>query len=245
VTGLPGAIFFDMDGTLLDWQTGMEESWLASCEAHCDGAFTPGDLHAAIRERRTWFWADAERAITGRMDLDAASRTIVGHAFDDLGIVDVERAHGLADDYRARRDLAIALYPGAIETLEKVRRLGVRTALLTNGNAISQRRSVVRFGLERHFDCIVIEGEFGAGKPDERVFHHALQSVGCEPAAVWMIGDSLEADIVTPLRMGMYTIWIDTDGNGLAADAVARPHRIVRSVAELLDGIDAPEQSPK
>ena len=35
MTDNPAAIFFDMDGTILDWQSGMEESWLASCEAHC------------------------------------------------------------------------------------------------------------------------------------------------------------------------------------------------------------------
>ena len=240
---LPRAIFFDMDGTLLDWQTGMEESWLASCEAHCDGSLTAAGMHEAIRKRRTWFWSDPERAVAGRMDLDGSSRTIVRHAFEDMRIADVDLAHRLADDYRARRDLAIALYPGAIETLERVRALGVRTALLTNGAAETQRRSVVRFGLERHFDCIVIEGEFGAGKPDERVFRHALATVECEPSVAWMIGDSLEADIATPLRLGMHTVWIDVEGRGLTADAAVRPHRVVQSVAELLDRVadnDAP-----
>ena len=37
----PKAIFFDMDGTILDWTTGMEESWLASCELHADGTIAP------------------------------------------------------------------------------------------------------------------------------------------------------------------------------------------------------------
>ena len=66
MTQEPRAIFFDMDGTLLDWQSGMEESWLASCEEHCDGSYVPSALHEAIRTRRTWFWGDAERAATAR-----------------------------------------------------------------------------------------------------------------------------------------------------------------------------------
>ena len=48
----PNALFFDMDGTILDWQTGMEESWLAACEAHRDGSYEPAALHSAIRTRR-------------------------------------------------------------------------------------------------------------------------------------------------------------------------------------------------
>ena len=81
MTATPKAIFFDMDGTILDWTTGMEESWLASCELHGPGGeLTPAELHAAIRERRTWFWGDQKRAYRGRMDLDGASREIVRRA---------------------------------------------------------------------------------------------------------------------------------------------------------------------
>jgi putative hydrolase of the HAD superfamily len=229
---LPPAIFFDMDGTILDWQTGMEESWLASCEAHCDGTYAPPALHDAIRKRRDWFWSDHERATSGRMDLDAASRTIVGHAFEDMRLANVDLAHRIANDYRARRELAIAPYPGAIETLAEVRRRGVRTALITNGNAISQRRSVERFALPVHFDCIVIEGEFGCGKPDERVYRHALASCGVKPSDAWMVGDSLEADIATPVRLGMHAIWVNPTG-AAPTDGIT-PHRTVRAISELL-----------
>jgi putative hydrolase of the HAD superfamily len=229
----PKAIFLDMDGTILDWQTGMEESWIASCEELCDGSYQAAALHKAIRTRRDWFWNDHERATTGRMDLDEASRTIVGHAFADMQLADNGLARRIADDYRARRDLAIAPYPRAIDTLVALRARTTQMALITNGAAISQRRSVERFDLARYFDCVVIEGEFGCGKPDERVFRHALASCGVEAADAWMVGDSLEADIATPVRLGMHAVWVSaTDAE--PSDGV-RPHRVVRSIAELLD----------
>ena len=180
MTSSPKAIFFDMDGTILDWTTGMEESWLESCERHHDPAWPhrPPQIHEAIRARRLWFWNDVERATRGRMDLDGASREIVRNAFDDLGIGKPDLAHQLADFYRALRFTRIFPYPGAIETLQAFRSRGVRMALLTNGEARNQRRAVERHGLDRYFDCIVIEGEFGCGKPDERVFRHALDTVG-------------------------------------------------------------------
>jgi putative hydrolase of the HAD superfamily len=230
----PEAIFFDLDGTILDWQTGMAESWLASCERHCDGSHTPAQMHEAIRVRQTWFWDDPERAYRGRMNIDGASREIVRHAFADLGINAVERAHGLADYYRSLSAAAIAPYPGAIETLRALRERGIPMALLTNGEARNQRRSVEKHALAQYFDCIVIEGEFGAGKPDERVFRHALSATGCDPEAAWMVGDDLEADIATPHRLGMHTVWVDGDGGGLPASAAVRPHRIVRTITELV-----------
>jgi putative hydrolase of the HAD superfamily len=228
------AVFFDMDGTILDWQTGMEQSWRAACETHADGAHTPEQVHDAIRARRTWFWSDPERGYRGRMDLDAASREIVRLAFSDLGRDDLAVAHSIADDYRAMRAHAIAPYPGAIETLDAIRARGIPMALITNGEARNQRRSVEKYALERYFDCIVIEGEFGCGKPDERVFRHALQALCCDPAHTWMVGDNYEADIVTPHRLGMRTVWVDAAGAGVPADAPLRPHRVVASIAELL-----------
>jgi putative hydrolase of the HAD superfamily len=236
MTDTPGAIFFDMDGTILDWTTGMEESWLESCVEHHDAswAHTPEQVHAAIRVRRLWFWNDVERATRGRMDLDMASREIVRHAFADLAISDHERAHRLADFYRALRATRIFPYPGAIETLEALRSRGVRMALLTNGEARNQRRAVVAHGLEQYFDCIVIEGEFGCGKPDERVFRHALKTLDADPARTWMVGDSLEADIAGAHTVGLHAIWIDEKGEGVPADAPVRPHRIVRTIAELV-----------
>jgi putative hydrolase of the HAD superfamily len=235
MTDEPKAIFFDMDGTILDWQTGMEESWLASCEVHRIDGHTPPQIHEAIRTRRTWFWDDPERAYRGRMDLDGASREIVRRAFTDLGLESADVAHRLADDYRALRADAISPYAGAIQTLETIRSRGIKMALITNGNAQAQRMAVERFDLARHFDCIVIEGEFGCGKPDERVFRHALAAVSCEPASVWMVGDSLEADIATPHRLGMHTIWVDATGAGVPAGTPVQPHRVVTSIAELVD----------
>ena len=80
-----------------------------------------------------------------------------------------------------------------------------------------------------------IEGEFGVGKPDERVFRHALASCGVDPAETWMVGDNIEADIVTPRALGMHTVWVDAASGGLPADASVQPHRVIRAIGELLE----------
>jgi putative hydrolase of the HAD superfamily len=170
------------------------------------------------------------------MDLDRASRIIVTEAIASLGGNAPDIAAAIAADYRARRDVGMCLYHGALDVLESMKRRGMKMALITNGNAVSQRRSVERFGLAPYFDCVIIEGEFGAGKPDERVFRHALASCGVDPARTWMVGDNIEADIATPRRLGMHTVWVDEAGAGVPRGAPAQPHRIIRAVRELLDG---------
>ena len=234
-TDQPKAIFFDLDGTLLDPSDAtLEADWHASLIECNDGSFDAGSLLPHLHEIRVGFWKDAERARRGRTDLTWARESIVQDAFARIDVTNDELATRISANYHARRQAAMALFPRAIETIEQVRIAGIRTALITNGGASGQRGKVERFALAPYFDCIVIEGEFGVGKPDERVFRHALAAVGCGPNSAWMIGDSLEADIVTPHRLGMHTVWVDAEARGLPESAAVRPHRTVRSVAELM-----------
>ena len=230
----PKAIFFDLDGTILDWQTGMEDTWLASIEKHNDGSYDSLQMQTLVRKRREWFWDDPERAKTGRMDLTEACRVIVGHAFEDAGLTAVEIAHRIGEYYRARRRELIAPYPGAMETVAAFHERGIQLALITNGEAKNQRGSVDKLQLESYFDCIVIEGEFGVGKPDERVFHHALEATRSTPETTWMVGDNLDADIAPAVELGLYAVWVDEARSGLPDNAPTRPDRIVKLISELL-----------
>src|SRR6185437_12933053 len=108
----PQAIFFDMDGTILDWQTGMEESWRIACVdgCHARDGIDAEELLDAVHVRRKWFWAHPEHSVTGRLDLDAATHTIVTHALADLKRDDDALAARIAQDYRARRINDMAPY---------------------------------------------------------------------------------------------------------------------------------------
>ena len=59
-------------------------------------------------------------------------------------------------------------------------------------------------------------------------------TVGVDPSETWMVGDNLEADITMPLALGMHTIWIDEAGAGIPDEARVKPHRVIRTVQELM-----------
>ena len=82
---------------------------------------------------------------------------------------------------------------------------------------------------------MLVEGEFGVGKPEEAVYRHALSALEATPADAWMVGDNLEWEVVMPQRLGMYAVWVDHAGRGLPPDSPVRPDRIVRGIAELLE----------
>ena len=125
-------------------------------------------------------------------------------------------------------------FPGAIETLHELRKRDVRLALLTNGSADIQRRRIERHELVPLFDYILIEGEFGVGKPDQRVYLHALKQLEVEPEEAWMVGDNLEWEVVTPQLLGIFAIWFDSTRKGLPEASSIHPDRIIHALPELL-----------
>jgi len=233
---VPQAILFDLDDTIITWETPPGEVWDRLCRRYASEAhnLAPGKLLESINRVRDWYWSDPARHRAGRLNLPAARREIIRMAFSHLNLDVPALADKIADAYSEERENTAVLVPGAIATLELLRRRRVRLALVTNGGSEMQRAKIEKFGLEPLFDHIIIEGEFGFGKPDERVFLYALEKLRVLPENTWMVGDDLERDISPCRALGIYSVWVDGRGDGLSETGVT-PDRIIRNIEELKD----------
>ena len=232
------ALLVDLDDTLLDYTGGVDESWLEACSAVAGPAgvdLLP--LVTAIARARRWFWSDPERHRRERIDMLGAWRKIAERGLVEVGAPDA-LAPDIASDFAARRWARMALFPGVPEALHRIRQHGVSLALVTNGDRTQQRRKVEQHDLARFFDVILIEGEFGTGKPDESVYRHVLDTLGARPSQSWMVGDNLEWDVAAPQRLGLRGVWIDAPGQGLPERATTRPNLIIRAFTEILGALD-------
>jgi putative hydrolase of the HAD superfamily len=235
------ALLVDLDDTLLDYSGGVDECWSAACETVTGpvGVDTAA-LIDAVRKARRWFWDDPERHRAERVDMLGAWRKIVAHGLERMGAPNAPLAAAVAEDFAARRWTVMRLFPGVAEALGRLRDGGVVMALVTNGDKRQQRRKIERYDLARYFDAILIEGEFGAGKPEEIVYRHVLERLGVPAREAWMVGDNIEWDVAAPQRLGLRGVWVDREGTGLAAVGGVRPHRIVREFRELVDPTPSP-----
>ncbi len=234
---LPKSVLFDLDDTILAYEAESERCWQQVCLSFAPfvSGLEADTLAACIEEVRAWYWGDFERDRRGRLDIPNARREIVEAAFDRLGESDTAMAHEIADAYTMLKEKSVRPFPGAIETLRYMQRSGTRLALLTNGTKELQRAKIARFGLESLFECIVIEGEFGTGKPDQRVFSHALDSLNSGASDAWMVGDNLHADIAGAQALKIYSIWVDWRASGLPASSTVIPDYVIHSIAQLKD----------
>ncbi len=233
---LPRALLVDLDDTILDAHRNPDEAWIGVCREFAGrlGAESPEALHGAILESRDWIWGDPERSRRARLNMTGTRREIVRRALRGLDLPYSAEAEAMADRFTVLRHEAIRLFPGATDTLRRLKDSGVRLALLSNGDGPTQRGKIERFALEGFFDHIQIEGEFGVGKPDERAFRSALAALDAEPGDAWMVGDNLEADILGAQQVGVHAIWVDPNGDGVPDGTRVRPDRIIGTLSDLL-----------
>jgi len=239
----PTAILFDLDDTILSAFGQAPEQWrrvIGEFAGHI-APHPPEAAIAAIQAYSRYLWADQGRHKDWRHRIDEARRHIVENAFAELAAKGGPPAppgavcHAIADRFNEVQEAELRMFPGAHETLDRLKELGVKLALVTNGAGAPQRAKVVRFALEHRFDHIQIEGEHGFGKPEEQAYRHAMQALGVGPEETWMVGDNLEWEVVAPQRLGIYAIWYDGYGAGLPPNSPIRPDRIIRSLPELLE----------
>ena len=227
---LPKAILFDLDDTIISAHGGQGDAWRQVLERfRGHQAIEDHDhLHERVVSAARWFWSDNERHRVGRRD-------IVARAFAQIEIDHDGLSHTIADAFSDHRETAMAPFPGAIETIDILRQEGVALALVTNGGAAGQRAKIERFDLTHRFDHILIEGEFGQGKPEPAVFLHLMERLESTPDTTWVVGDNLEWEVVAPQRLGIHAIWCDAYGVGLPEGSDVKPDRIIQALPELLE----------
>jgi putative hydrolase of the HAD superfamily len=235
LSNLPAFLLFDLDDTILNFDGVSEMCWRKLCQTYAPQleGMPAEKLMAAIQAARTWYWADPIRHRRGRLDLVASRREIVAMAFEQAGANDPRLSQAMADAYTEQREELVHPFEGAIESLRRFQAQGIRMGLVTNGNATFQRKKIERFQLAQFFQIILIEGEFGVGKPDQRIFQHALDVLQASCSQAWMVGNDLEYDIRPALELGMGAVWVDCANSGLPPGSSVIPTRTITSLAEL------------
>jgi putative hydrolase of the HAD superfamily len=81
-----------------------------------------------------------------------------------------------------------------------------RLALLTKGETEEQRLKVDRSGIDHFFEEVIIVAE-----KDVQTYHDAVDRLGAETKATWMIGNSPKSDINPALAAGLGAVYVPHD----------------------------------
>jgi putative hydrolase of the HAD superfamily len=150
-------------------------------------------------------------------ELDTAEMARMGHDYWIQWNLKLLKRLGLIGDLEALArkidrewfDYAkIEPYPDAVETLHKLKALGVKTGIVTNGLRRDYETILAKTGLKDQFDVAVGVDDCHAAKPDRRIFTHALDKLNVRPEEAIFIGDSREYDYEGAKQAGLKPLLI-------------------------------------
>jgi len=110
----------------------------------------------------------------------------------------------------AGREAGLVTAEGAVETLQSLKRTGVRLGIICDVGLTSSttlRERLDRSGLLGFFDHWSFSDEVGCFKPYPPIFEHALAGLGIADASeVAHVGDGRRTDVAGALAMGMVAV---------------------------------------
>jgi putative hydrolase of the HAD superfamily len=232
---LPRVVIFDLDDTLIQTNAASAATWAYLNKAYSAELGVELDVFAsAINTGRKALWAHPDSHREWRHRMAESSGEVLRLAAEQLELAVPETMTGRFIDAYVRHFFRnLALFPQAIETLHTLRDAGVQLAMITNGGAGWQRRKLALHALEPYFDLILVEGEFGVGKPDPSTYQHVMTALESTPGQTWMVGDRLDWDVLAPQALGIRGIWFNFQHAELPTHAAGVPDLTIRSLDEL------------
>jgi len=194
-------IFFDVDGTLLDFKKA-EYNALAGLREFMMTHMPQEEfnkLYHAVNDR---LWLELEQGkITGeKLKIERFRRFAeeLGSGSDPAALSDFYiRALGEGAYYLENAEELLLSLKGRY-----------RMAIITNGLTDVQEARFRILGFNEIFEAILISEKEGTAKPGTGIFKNAAQKMGIRlDKTVLMVGDSLTSDIAGGINAGIRTCW--------------------------------------
>jgi phosphoglycolate phosphatase len=213
------AILFDLDGTLLD---------------------TIGDLVEAANRMLAELGRPLRSAAQIHSFVGKGVAMLVRRCLtEDAYATETEIEHGVEVFRRHYAEIngdTTRVYPGIEDTLQAMRSLGLKLAVVTNKAEEFTLPLLQRMGFAGRFDAVVSGDSVATKKPDPAMLHHACGLLGVGAAQALMIGDSAN-DALAARAAGMPVLLVDYGySEGMPVDTI-ECDGLLSSALEALDRV--------
>ena len=200
------AILFDVDDTLLDFQTGNHNAVNRLMDELDYRDSHRYEQYEAINLK---CWEELEAGLLTQNQLKVARFV---RFFDRYPVVGDPK--WAAERFVELLGQQSILLPNALEVVEQIAaRLPV--AVVTNGITAIQRSRMALSPLKDYLTEMVISEAVGISKPRPGIFKIALDRLGVKPRDALMVGDGVNSDIRGANNAGIDACWLNPTGRAL------------------------------
>jgi putative hydrolase of the HAD superfamily len=225
------AVLIDLDGTLCDYEAAKETGLTAvAAKVAALGVAPAAFLSAYAAHEPALFRAFA----SGALRREDYRRRRFRDALLACGLeVDPEIGATLNETYMSIANTRVHPFPDVLPALRKIRALGVKAVVLTNGPTDGQKVKMRALGLTKEVDECLTSEQLGSAKPDPMCFLKAAAVLGLEVRDLVMVGDSVDDDIVGAQGAGIRAVLIDRNDQWptFQGERVRSLHEVISYIA--------------
>ncbi len=202
-------VFFDLDHTLWDFEANSRATLdYLYHEFRLDekGIRVFDDFCVQFEQHNERLWVLLRNGVISREELRWRRMDM---ALTDFCVWDRELAVQLSDAYLEVLPKQHRLLQGAVDLLEYCKQKYYRLHIITNGFEATQWQKLRTSNIGHYFEHVFTSDKANSMKPHSPIFTYALQQAATTPKSSIMIGDSLEADIIGALDMGIDQIYFN------------------------------------
>ena len=219
-------IFFDVDGTLLDFKKA-EDNAVEKLRIYMKDSTGSEEFSHAYHEVNDRIWIELEQGlITGEeLKLERFRRFAAAKKHP-------APPEDLADFYMDALGEGAFPLEGSGELLADLKGK-YRLAIITNGLVKVQEARLDAMKYSEIFEVMVISEQEGVSKPGKEIFRRTAEKMGIAlDDSVLMVGDSLSSDIGGGINAGIRTCWYNP--GGWTNESPHKPDFEIRHLSELI-----------
>lgn len=209
-------VMFDLDGTLFDTAAEIADSANRTLHDYGLPQVSQDQVRDWIGYGTGWMMTQAWTSVAGAPDAKRwpeVMKKFIAHYFDCAG-----------SNSKA--------YPDVLESLEALKALGVKRAIVTNKESRFTDRLLQAHGLANAFDKVVSGDTYAVKKPDPTVIYNCMYELGAVGPESLFVGDSF-IDMQTA-KAAKVMCWAVPYGYNMGKPIEeAQPDRIVLTIKEV------------
>lgn len=140
--------------------------------------------------------------------------------------------YGILEDMEVEAARSVVLYPGAVETIRKLRSRGLKIGLVTNNGRAGTEMTLNRYQLASMFEAIVTRDDCEDMKPEATPVRQILEKLNASSKEAILVGDGV-IDIIAARAAGLPAVAVATGPFTSDRLLQAEPDYLLGSVNDL------------
>lgn len=201
-------IFFDIDGTLLDYDYAEKKSIIDFFHTHRE--FSQLERKPLIE---LWNRTSSEYFqlfLDGYLSFQEQKQKRMKRIFEEVNLnISNEEADEKFRLYQQYFQHNWTVYNDVIRCLDFWKNQGFALGIISNGDYDQQVHKLKQIGINNYFSDVITSSQIGVAKPDSKIFKEAATRMNRDIKECYYIGDRLETDALGSKNAGMTGIWIN------------------------------------